>query len=734
MNLASEEDIASAIEAVKRAEPGEEPLLRDLCRRFPADVRASFLLGALLERLGQEDAALEAFDRTLALEPDHVQALSAKCAVLLRCGRAREAVHLLDEAVIRQPGVDQLRYNLGTAREACGDLHGALAVYDRLLASADFQQAAYMNRGYVLTRLRRLDQALENNRTLVGLAPRMVEAHFNLAEVLLASGKPAEALLACEEALRLVPGYSKARIASGLALSQLGKIDQAREAFERVRREDPGAIAGYVNLYDLRPPDDEDRFDPELIYLSGAFQALHDCDWTRRSELIDEARAIILARASAGRDFADTGLAYEVLTLPLAADLRRAVARGTSARYERNRGNAGLSSPRRNPDPARRLRIGYLSPDFCEHLNAYLMLPVLRLHDRTGFEVVCYSVGPGDSSPIRQSVQAASDRFVDVATLDDAAIAQAIQGDGVDVLVDVGGFTTYSRPGVVARRPAPVQAGYLGFPGTQGMSTVPWRIVDHIASPPGQSGDWTEALVHLPDTFFIYDRPHPFPSPGLSRADYGLPGDGFVFCGFNNYYKIEPGIFTLWMDILRAVPGSVLWLAGRNAIAAANLKREARMRGVDDTRLVFAPFDEREKYLARFALADLFLDTFLFNAMTTACDSLAAGLPVLTLPGREFPSRVAASLLHAAGFEDGIVETPGAYRDRAIEWGRHPDRLRALRREKLSRPAAMPLFDTQSRVRQLEQAYREMWRRHCLDLPPASFEVARTPAVRNPWH
>lgn len=735
MSLVPEQDIARAIEAVERTAPDAESLLRDLCDRYPEDARSHFFLGSLRDGQGRDDSALEAFDRALALAPGHVQALSAKCAVLVRCGRAPEAVRLLDEAVTRQPEADQLRFNLGTVREACGDWQGALAAYDGLLASADFQRHAYMNRGHVLTRLRRLDEALENNRMLVRLAPQMAEAHFNLAELLLASGKPAEALEACEDALRLAPGYSKARIATGLALSQLGRIDPARAAFDHVRREDPGAIARYANVYDLRPPDDEDRFDPELIYLSGACRALHDCDWTRRSELIEALRAVIPARASAGRDLADTGLAYEVLALPLPADLRKSVAQGTSARYEKHRGNAGLRPSTRDTDPARRLRIGYLSPDFCEHLNAYLLLPLLRLHDRAAFEVVCYSVGPADSSPIRRSVQAAADRFVDVATLDDAAIAGAIRDDGIDVLVDVGGFTTYSRPGVVARQPAPVQTGYLGFPGTQGMAALPWRIVDRIACPPGQSGDWTEALAYLPDTFYVYDRPDPFPAPGLTRAEYGLPEDAFVFCCFNNYYKIEPGVFSIWMDVLRAVPGSVLWLAGRNALAASNLRREAKARGVDGDRLVFAPFDARDRYLARFALADLFLDTFVFNAMTTACDALAAGLPVVTMPGREFPSRVAASLLHAARFGEGVVESPDAYRDRAIDWGRHPDRLQALRGQKLSDPGTLPLFDTRRRVRQLETAYREMWRRYGLGLPAAGFDVLRSQApLGNRWH
>ncbi|HWA12998.1 MAG TPA: tetratricopeptide repeat protein [Burkholderiales bacterium] len=731
--LASKDELDLAARAVMQGDPGGESRLLALCERHPEDPRAHFLLGAMRDRLGRDESSLQAFSRALDLDAGHVQALSAKAAVLLRLGRAAQARELLEAAVARQPAVSQLWFNLGAVLESLAEWQAALAAYDRVLALPGVPLPARMNRGYVLTRLGRLEEALENNRQLAAIAPASADAHFNLAEVLLALRRPDEALPACEQALRLAPAHSRARIASGLALSQLGRLEEARAVFGRVRREDPGAIATYVNAFDPKPAHSGDRFDPELIHLADAYERLHDCDWSQLDSLVSTLRRVVEERAAAGGSAGDPGLAYNVLTLPLPAQLRMAVARDTAAHFEQRAGPPA-PLPVRDLAPERRLRIGYLSPDFREHLNAYLLLPLLRLHDRGQFEVACYSVGPRDASAIRQRVQAAADRFVDVPTLDDEAIARAIREDGIDILVDVGGYTTWSRPGVVARRPAPVQAGYLAFPGTQAMAAVPWRIVDHVASPPAQRGDWTEALIRLPDTFYLYDGAEPLPRPALSRAEYGLPADAFVFCGFHNYYKIQPGVFSVWMEILREVPGSVLWLPGRNAAAVDNLRREAGLRGVQGGRLVFAPHDPRERYRARFALADLFLDTFTFNAMTTACDALAAGLPLLTAPGEAFASRVAASLLGAAGFREGIVESVDAYRSRAIEWGRNPAVLRDLRQRRLSAPLSTPLFDTRSRVRQLEQAFREMWRRHCLGLAPESFDVVRTGAWRNPWH
>jgi len=272
--------------------------------------------------------------------------------------------------------------------------------------------------------------------------------------------------------------------------------------------------------------------------------------------------------------------------------------------------------------------------------------------------------------------------------------------------------------------------------GSPAPSWIDYRLTDPLATPAQQEKFWREKLVFLPDTFYIYDRFEHLPDVALSRGEYGLPESGFVFCCFNNYYKIEPEIFAVWMEILKGVPSSVLWLAGRNPAAVGNLRREAEVRGVSGERLVFAPFEARERYRTRFRLADLFLDTPVFNAMTTACDALAAGLPLLTLAGSAFPSRVAASLLNAVHFPDGITDSLDAYRERAVHWGRNPAELRELKKRLLADPLNTPLFDTEGRVRQLEKAYEEMWRRYQAGLAPESFNVVAQPAPawRSPWH
>jgi protein O-GlcNAc transferase len=727
--------LSEATQAVISGDPAGEALLRNLCSEHPHHARVHFLLGALLERFGRYEEALVELKRALDLDALDVQSRSATASVLVRMNRLDEAHRLLLSGLEAQPASALLWTNLGTIREALFDFPGALAAYDRALGRPDAPDAARMNRGYVLTRLGRLDEALQNNLALAGLQPQNADAHFNIAEVLMALQRPAEALAACDEALRLSAGHANAMILRGLALACLDRLDESRAVFDLVRTRNPDAILNFVNAFDLRKSDDLDRFDPDLIFLSAAYQRLHDCDWSQRGALIARFEGTVLDRIRSKRGLADPAFAYNSLTLPVPDALRLEIARAIAGRLEAV-GAPVPGAEMKRPRPDGRIRIGYLSPDFREHLNAYLLRPLLELHDRSRFAVTCYSIGPADRSEIRQRVEAVADSFVEASGLDDDAIAARIEADGVDVLVDAAGYTTYSRPGVLVRRPAPVQVSYLAFPGTLGIEAVPWRLVDKTASPPRQKDAWSEALVYLPDTFFIYDRFEMQSPIALSRSEYGLPEDAFIYCSFNNYYKIEPGIFTVWMDILRAVPSSVLWLAGRNALAAANLRREAQARGISGHRLIFAPYDSRERYRARFQLADLFLDTPIFNAMTTACDALAAGLPLLTVPGASFPSRVAASLVTAGGFAEGIADSLDDYRRKAVEWGSEPGVLQRLRREKLSNPLSAPLFDTPGRVRQLEKAYEEMWRRHQAGLAAESFDVVAQPAPawRNAWH
>jgi predicted O-linked N-acetylglucosamine transferase (SPINDLY family) len=459
--------------------------------------------------------------------------------------------------------------------------------------------------------------------------------------------------------------------------------------------------------------------DLRLVYLHAGLRRLEVCDWCGRNAFV-AAFARLIAESDAA-PLQDRSLVRPALFLPLAPERQLALARGVSRHVARRAGPPLAAVTARQTE--RQLRIGYLSPDFAQHLNARLTLPLYEQHDRSRFEVYCYALTPDDGSALRAAIARSADCFRDLSQLDDAAAARRIAADGIDILIDLSGYCRGSRTEILALRPAPLQAGYLEFSGSTGADFIDYRITDHTATPPQQLRWWTEQPVFLPHTFFIYDNRLEPGDTAANRADCGLPRQGFVFCCFNAAAKIEPAGFAIWMRLLARVPGSVLWLLARDPAVADNLRREAVRHGIAAERLVFAQPAALPAHLARCRLADLFLDTLQFNAITTACDALWAGLPVLTCAGTSFASRTAASLLSAAGMAELVAADAEDYEKRALDLAAAPDALRGVRDHLARNRRTLPLFDTRTRVRELEAAYRLMWERYCAGLPPQPLEV-----------
>jgi predicted O-linked N-acetylglucosamine transferase (SPINDLY family) len=372
------------------------------------------------------------------------------------------------------------------------------------------------------------------------------------------------------------------------------------------------------------------------------------------------------------------------------------------------------------------LTIGYLSADFHSHATAMLVAELFEKHDRARFSIIGYSYGPDDGSQMRRRVVSAFDRFVDLREASFSDSAKRIATDGVNILVDLKGYTQDARTEIMALRPAPIQVNYLGYPGTMGADFIDYILVDEFIVPPDQQPFFTEKLVHLPGCYQVNDSQREIAPRTPSRAECGLPEKGFVFCCFNNNYKITPEMFGVWMRLLIGVPGSVLWLLEGNRWSPDNLRREAEARGVAADRLVFAPQFSPAEHLARLRLAELFLDTFPVNAHTTASDSLWAGCPLLTIAGTTFVSRVAGSLLRAVGLPELITTSMAEYEALALRIATNPAQRAELRARLAANRITSPLFDGGRFAATIERAYTTMWQRHAAGKNPSGFRVSAT--------
>jgi protein O-GlcNAc transferase len=698
------------------------PLLVEQCEITPRDAHAWFLLGACNHQAGHLEDALSALEHTLSLEPRHLQARSALGAVLSDLGRLQEALHVYRKALHLAPTDAQLLLNMGIVLEQAGDLRAALERYDQLLTHHPGFASALLNRGALLIRLGRLEDALGNNKRLADLHPESEDAQFNLGETLLALGRWEQALAAYERAVAINPRSAKARFATGLAFSMLKRFDQARQAFSASREIDASVFEQCIkNAAALTGGDDLRDFSPEVIYLLKEAERLDACDWENWDGFVADFESLVDSLIGKPGEIVEPALVFRACALPVSAATSLTLAQSVATRIA-----AGVA---RFPQfvHARKdngkLRIAYISPDFRVHPVATVTRRLYALHDRARFEVYGYSLQTGDGSTIRQDIENGCDCFRELSGLDDRTAAEIIHRDGIDILVDLAGYTRFSRPEILAMRPAPLQVGYLGFLHTMGAEFIDYVIADPVVVPEKVARFFTEKIAYLPNSFFMFDDQQQILEKKWKREELGLPAQGFVFSCHNSNYKITPRDFDIWMRLLQRVPGSVLWLYDGGEGVVANLRREAEMRGVEPERLVFANRVSHDVYLARYRMADLFLDTAFYNAQTTAAEALWAGLPVLTCTGETMASRVATGLLQAAGLEELVTDSPLHYEERAFHLATHPDALRRIREKLAGDRLAMPMFDTVRLVRNLEAAYRTMHQRYQAGRPAVSFQA-----------
>ena len=734
--------------------------IRKAIDAFPRFPEAHYNLGVILQRLGKAESALANFDQALAIDPTHFGALLNRASLLRTLGRQSESLAGLDAALAVQPRNPLVLYNRGNILLDLKRYDEALSSYDRALAAkADFPEALN-NRGDALRFLRRYDEALLSYERALAFKPHDVLALNNRAAVLLKLKRYEEAIASCDRALAANPKFANAFVNRGYALLEIGRTEDALASYAQalaLRPDNAEALSGHgyalaklkrleeavvsysralalapdfvvaLNnraeaLLDLGRPDEaavdlerlvslNPRYDDALGNV--AYAKLMACDWSSYSDDLSRVESAAMSGERAAHP-------WVFLAISGSAEAQLKCAES----YVRSK--HPLSATPIQPDQNRsddKIRIAYVSADFHRHATSSLAAGLFEAHDKSRFEITAISFGPERDDELSARLRGSFDRFIDVRRQSDHEVAQLIKQLGIDIAVDMKGYTTDSRPGIFALRPAPLQVSFLGYPGTLGAPTIDYLIADRIVIPDESQPFYAEKVVTLPDAYQPNDRKRRIAEATPTRAEVGLPHQGFVFCSFNNSFKITPPVFDVWMRLLRQVEGSVLWLLDANPAAVRNLRRSAEDRGVAPSRLVFAPRVSPEDHLARHRLADLFLDCLPCNAHTTASDALWAGLPLVTCLGSSFAGRVAASLLHAVGLPDLVAETLADYEALALRLASDESALVAIKARLAENRATFPLFDTDRYRRHIESAFETMWRRHRRGEGPASFAV-----------
>jgi protein O-GlcNAc transferase len=497
----------------------------------------------------------------------------------------------------------------------------------------------------------------------------------------------------------------------------LSQFQPAQEALARAHKLSPGILSELLPNLEQKPaPADighftEPAFLATSLFLAANLKAQEDCNWLRRDNFLNVLESSIENGLPHGGQLHDKRLAQPLLSMPLPPEMRLKAMRNISRRVAETAHAHKLPPFTHLPRHSGRIRIGYVSPDFRDHSVGYLSKPIYRLHDRSRFEIHCYSLRNAPEDATQKDIAAACDHWHDLSVSDSVSAARRIHADKIDILIDMAGYTRDANLEIFAFRPAPIQAHFLGYPGTLGADFLDYVIADQVVCPETYKPYVSEKPMLLPNTYCPYDTGTPNGLTAIKRIDIGLPESGFVFCCFNAGYKIEPTVFELWLNLLQQAPDSVLWLVSQHQAERNNLKRQAERHGIAPERLVFAPYMSRERYLSSFQLADLFLDTRWHNAHTIAADALWQGLPVLTCAGPHWSSRLGASLLHAVGMPELITSSLEEYEHLALDLASNRERLRDIRKKLLGNRDSAPLFSPEKTVRNLEQALETMWRR-----------------------
>jgi protein O-GlcNAc transferase len=721
-----EESLRRAVELHQRGELEKaERFYYAVLDIFPDSFDARRLLGVLRAQQGRYGDAIEQIEHALRVRPDEPAALADYGKVQMALGRIEAAITNYQKALSKRPSDAGLHYACANALRSLNRLEEANHSYEIAIKLKPTFTEAFNNRGGVLQNLGYPLEALVSFENALSIDPNNAEALNNRGSLLLDLKRYEEAVESCSKAFALKPDLAEALNNRASALWKLGKIDEALDDFNRaiaIRRGFSHALSNRAKLlwkergnYDLAIRDLQQllHLEPSFPLARGDLLYLQACvaDWRSLEQDIYDIAEEVRRHALVVQPFIFQAFSSSP------ADL------SACSKIYANREYPTLTALAPNvAKPRDRIRLGYLCGEFRAHATSYLSVGLFERHDRNRFDVIAFDNGWKDDSPTRKRLEAGFDRIIDITQLSDQSAAEKIVAEEVDVLINLNGYYGDHRMGIFARKPAPIQVNFLGFPSTLGADYMDYILADRIVIPKEEQEFYTECVAYLPVSYQVNDSKREISEQQPNRADNGLDEDAFVFCNFNHSYKLNPSTFAVWMRILCQIPDSLLWLWCDNSTFARNIKAEAGKRGISGDRIIMASHISAADHLARLKLADLFLDCLPYNGHTTASDALWAGLPILTCTGTSFAGRVATSLLYAADLPELVTKNLEEYEKKAIAIASDKMLLRSLR-SKLGQSRQSRLFDTDGFRTHLEKAYVVMWERWKNGLKAESFSV-----------
>lgn len=633
-------------------------------------------LGKALVQLHRYDDAKNAFHTALQKSQSSIEPIFALGTISLEEGDYKEAVDYFTKVITEKPDhLDGLN-NRAIAYKGLNEYKQALEDYQKILQIDPTNVRALQNCAVTCLEIKDFHQALTVIQIAIDTDPSALEPYLIKGQIFFQKGQYEEAIDIYEKAKEINPE-------SSIPFLQIGNLCRLTKNYEK-------AISSYLTAIEKGSTDPYLRSDLILT-------KLQTCSWENIEEELKSLNADIKSEKASISPFI-------YLTFSDDAAQQRIVAEKYAKEFFPQKNDIDQIEPYKNHE---KIRLGYYSADFNDHATMHLMAQLFELHDRNTFELIAFSFGPQKNDKMRQRAEAAFDKFFEINELSDKAVALLSRHLEIDIAIDLKGYTTHSRPNIFAYRAAPVQINYLGFPGTMGAEYIDYIITDQTITPAGYEDFYSEKILRLPNCYQVNDQKRPN-NKCITRSELGLPEDKFIFCSFNNNYKILPKILNAWAEILVSVPNSVFWILADNPLAQKNLQIEFEKRGIARDRIIFAYRATSELHMARQGCADLFLDTYPCNAHTTASDAVFSGLPVVTIAGETFASRVAASILNAVGLPDLVTKSIDEYTQKAINLATKKDECRAISNYLKTSVRLTPLFDTQSTTRELEHLFKKI--------------------------